>query len=298
MLPLTVMANLWRQSIELQEQYWRQSLDFWTRGLPSLLAMVPRHSLRTDLPLSGSDTESAQPAGAWPLPGFTFGAAHMPWPRMKSASDLVRRSDARQSAETSPLESPPPAVNPPAPQPPAEAPPVVDPPRPAPPQETPPTPPAPPPGDAPPLEAQTPAQAKGDDAAPAAVLAQPKPRRVARASATAVVALTPAIPAPRAKKIAPPEEATPAPEISWSKPGATPLQLEEPRGSADDLIALKGIGPRIQKVLNDLGIFHFAQIAAWSPEQTAWIERKLDFPGRVGRENWISQARARLSAQD
>ena len=42
--------------------------------------------------------------------------------------------------------------------------------------------------------------------------------------------------------------------------------------------------------LNELGIYTFADIAAWTPENVAWVEDYLSFPGRIEREGWIAQA--------
>ncbi|MBA4228447.1 MAG: hypothetical protein C0456_17705 [Hyphomonas sp.] len=72
---------------------------------------------------------------------------------------------------------------------------------------------------------------------------------------------------------------------------ARPLALERPvEGAPDDLTLIGGIGPRIQEVLNSLGIYHFDQIADWSPENIAWIDDYLHFNGRVKREGWVEQA--------
>lgn len=73
---------------------------------------------------------------------------------------------------------------------------------------------------------------------------------------------------------------------------ARPDALEKPRGGrGDDLTEIQGVGPRIQDALNGLGIFHFDQVAAWSPENEAWIDDYLNFAGRVARERWVEQAR-------
>ena len=47
--------------------------------------------------------------------------------------------------------------------------------------------------------------------------------------------------------------------------------------------------------LHRLGIFHFSQIAAWTPEEAEWVGSYLAFPGRIEREGWIGQAKAVLS---
>ncbi|MGI9418849.1 MAG: trypsin-like peptidase domain-containing protein [Geminicoccaceae bacterium] len=75
------------------------------------------------------------------------------------------------------------------------------------------------------------------------------------------------------------------PEVNAEeRPAGTP-----PRG-ADDLKRIKGVGPRIEDLLNDRGIFHFHQIAAWNEDDIADIEGALRFSGRILRDDWIGQA--------
>ena len=74
-----------------------------------------------------------------------------------------------------------------------------------------------------------------------------------------------------------------------------PETLTSPKGKADDLTRIKGIGPKLSARLNELGIYHFKQIAGWSEPEALWVDEFLSFKGRVARENWISQARV-LSA--
>ncbi len=79
---------------------------------------------------------------------------------------------------------------------------------------------------------------------------------------------------------------------------ARPAGLDSPRGgTADDLKRIKGIGKVNEKKLNDLGIWHFDQIAAWTDAETAWVGAYLDFPDRIEREDWVGQART-LAAGD
>jgi len=64
-----------------------------------------------------------------------------------------------------------------------------------------------------------------------------------------------------------------------------PAGLVEARdGKADELTLIKGIGPKIEDTLNTLGIFHFDQIAAWSPAEKDWVTGYLKFKGRSDRE--------------
>ncbi|MBK8198603.1 MAG: hypothetical protein IPK75_09550 [Acidobacteria bacterium] len=70
-----------------------------------------------------------------------------------------------------------------------------------------------------------------------------------------------------------------------------PVALERPvEGAAADLTLIGGIGPKIQDVLNSLGIYHFDQIADWTPENVAWVDDYLSFSGRITREGWVEQA--------
>jgi predicted flap endonuclease-1-like 5' DNA nuclease len=77
--------------------------------------------------------------------------------------------------------------------------------------------------------------------------------------------------------------------------GVQPEQIAKPDDGGDDLTAITGIGPRIGEVLNELGIFRYAQIASWLPEHETWIENHLSFKGRVSRENWVEQAKALMA---
>lgn len=74
--------------------------------------------------------------------------------------------------------------------------------------------------------------------------------------------------------------------------------LPGPNGEADDLTRIKGIGPKLSARLAELGVFHFAQIAGWTPEQLALVDSELGtFQGRPERDQWQSQA-ALLAAGD
>ena len=69
-------------------------------------------------------------------------------------------------------------------------------------------------------------------------------------------------------------------------------------GDADDLQQIKGIGPKIAGLLNELGLRQFAQIAAWSATDVDWVNERLKFKGRIEREEWIPQAKTLLAARD
>ena len=59
----------------------------------------------------------------------------------------------------------------------------------------------------------------------------------------------------------------------------------------DNLQLIKGVGATLEKVLNDIGIYKFEQIASWTPEQSAQVDEIIAFPGRIEREKWVSQCK-------
>ncbi|EAQ12092.1 NADH dehydrogenase subunit E [Maritimibacter alkaliphilus HTCC2654] len=95
-------------------------------------------------------------------------------------------------------------------------------------------------------------------------------------------------PAMTAGSDAPGATGTPA-----SGPGTKPRAMKAPRKSgADDLKAIKGVGPKLETMLNGMGFYHYDQIAKWSGEEIAWVDQNLEgFKGRVSRDNWVDQAK-------
>ena len=83
-----------------------------------------------------------------------------------------------------------------------------------------------------------------------------------------------------------PDIAGPTPENAIRRP----MGIDAPEGAADDLTQIKGIGPKLSQTLNELGIYHFRQIAGWEDAEAQWVDDYLSFKGRVEREQWIEQA--------
>ncbi|TIQ20649.1 MAG: NADH-ubiquinone dehydrogenase [Mesorhizobium sp.] len=84
--------------------------------------------------------------------------------------------------------------------------------------------------------------------------------------------------------------------------GLMPEDFKQPKGmdrpaNPADLKAISGIGPKLEQVLNGLGIWTYGQIAAWTPEEVAWVDDYLSFKGRIGRDNWLGQAAALAEAK-
>jgi NADH-quinone oxidoreductase subunit E len=61
----------------------------------------------------------------------------------------------------------------------------------------------------------------------------------------------------------------------------------------DDLKLIVGVGPVLERMLRNLGIHNFRQIARWSAHDIAEFDARLpEFPGRIVRDQWVTQARA------
>ena len=64
----------------------------------------------------------------------------------------------------------------------------------------------------------------------------------------------------------------------------------------DDLAAMKGIGPMIERQLNQIGIYTFQQLANLNADDIEIIsDAVVLYPGRVAREQWVEQAKERLN---
>jgi NADH-quinone oxidoreductase subunit E len=83
-------------------------------------------------------------------------------------------------------------------------------------------------------------------------------------------------------------------------PGKKPRTMKAPRkAGADDLKKIRGVGPKLEALLNDMGFYHFDQIAKWTDEEVAWVDQNLDgFKGRAGRDNWVEQAKSLAAGED
>lgn len=126
------------------------------------------------------------------------------------------------------------------------------------------------------------------------------------ASAPVTKPATKPAPKPKAKPAAKPKaKAKPAPKVEptpdydkdgvleGENEGTRPAGLSAARGGkADNLKEIKGVGPKLEKMLNEMGFYHFDQIAGWSADEVAWVNANLKgFKGRVTRDDWIAQAK-------
>ncbi|MCD2181476.1 NADH-quinone oxidoreductase subunit E [Rhizobium sp. GN54] len=70
-----------------------------------------------------------------------------------------------------------------------------------------------------------------------------------------------------------------------------PSGIERP-ATPDDLKLISGVGPKIEGILHELGIFTFAQVAGWKKAEREWVDGYLNFKGRIERDDWVKQAKA------
>jgi large subunit ribosomal protein L21 len=134
-------------------------------------------------------------------------------------------------------------------------------------------------------------------AAMAAIVAKPakaakveKPEKVAKAEkpAKAAKAEKPAA-KPKAEKAAKAAKVeAPAAEAQGTRPAN--LLTEARDGQPDNLKLISGVGPKLESLLNENGVYHFDQIIAWGADEIAYMNDKLSFKGRIERDDWIAQA--------
>ncbi len=119
------------------------------------------------------------------------------------------------------------------------------------------------------------------DAAPAAKVTPP-PLGAAMAGVGEAVAIG-------AQDVVEEAAAQPAPE---APPLPAPAPAPAPAPVGDDLSRIKGLGPKLQKLLPELGLSTFAQIAALTEADLAELDTKLGaFAGRPAKDNWVEQAK-------
>ena len=118
-------------------------------------------------------------------------------------------------------------------------------------------------------------------------------------------AAKPAAAAKPAKPVASAKTAKPAAELAET---ATPAEavgtrpanlLDKARDDApDDLKRISGVGPKLETMLHDNGVYHFDQIAAWTADEVAYMDDRLSFKGRIDRDGWIDQASTLASEKE
>ena len=87
------------------------------------------------------------------------------------------------------------------------------------------------------------------------------------------------------------------PKAPKRKASAAPAPATNPKTTkaVDDLKAIAGVGPKLERVLNQLGITTYAHVAALGQKEIASLEDQLGFKGRITRDDWIGQAKALIA---
>ena len=131
--------------------------------------------------------------------------------------------------------------------------------------------------------------AEAAKAAAAAIAAAPPAAATPPAPVAAVAPSAPAADGGKKGRAAP--AATPAKSATADEAEAPALLAKARSGKGDDLKLIWGVGPKLEKLLNTLGVWHFDQIAAWTPKELAWVDSRLEgFKGRAVRDAWIEQS--------
>jgi predicted flap endonuclease-1-like 5' DNA nuclease len=138
-----------------------------------------------------------------------------------------------------------------------------------------------------------------DDAvavADAPVVAPPVTAQTAAVAPSAAFVSQP-VPAAAPPKAAPATRPKPAAAKPAKAKADGPERLSGPRnGRADNLKEIEGIGPALEKLCNEMGFYHFDQIASWSDADVVWVDANMkNFKGRIVRDRWIAQARLIVS---
>jgi|CXWL01.1.fsa_nt_gi predicted flap endonuclease-1-like 5' DNA nuclease len=89
------------------------------------------------------------------------------------------------------------------------------------------------------------------------------------------------------------ETSAPAPAIAPPRADAAkpPILPAARNGGPDDLTLIEDVSVLQQTTLYSIGVFHFDQIAAWTPANVAWVDQYLRLRGRIDDEEWLEQAR-------
>ncbi|MFK7901861.1 MAG: aquaporin [Nitratireductor sp.] len=93
-----------------------------------------------------------------------------------------------------------------------------------------------------------------------------------------------------AKPKAAPKKASTTTKAKDAAPKTSGALFEAPSGASDDLKLISGIGPVLEKRLNDFGVTKFSQVAAFSKSDIKTLDDALSFAGRIDRDNWVGQA--------
>ncbi len=128
-------------------------------------------------------------------------------------------------------------------------------------------------------------------ARPEPVVATPVALAAAEPIAPPPAPVMEAFPAPAVVAVAEPAPVRTMPVAPLAAVALTALGIPAAVGNPDDLLQLKGVGPKLNALLNSLGVFRFDQIAAWGAAEIGKVDGHLgSFKGRIVRDGWVEQA--------
>jgi NADH-quinone oxidoreductase subunit E len=125
---------------------------------------------------------------------------------------------------------------------------------------------------------------------PSPVKTAEAPVALAKAETRAVASATPEkVP----ERVAASKKAIAAKKAPAARADGKPELLKKPKSSkGDDLKLIWGVGPKLEKMLNTMGVWHFDQIASWTKSEIKWVDERLEgFKGRAERDEWVRQAK-------
>jgi small subunit ribosomal protein S2 len=67
--------------------------------------------------------------------------------------------------------------------------------------------------------------------------------------------------------------------------------IETSGEGADDISLINGVTPALKRKLEAEGVTGYRQVAELTPERIAELDQKLKLKGRIGREEWVDQAK-------
>ncbi|KAB7616289.1 NADH:quinone oxidoreductase [Amylibacter sp. SFDW26] len=130
---------------------------------------------------------------------------------------------------------------------------------------------------------------------PAAKKAAPAKKTAAKSTSTAKTK-TAAAKKPVAAKAAPKAKAAAKPAAA-KKASPAKFYTKAP-AKVDDLKLISGVGPKLEKTLNDIGVYKYEQVAVWKKADIKKVDDQLKFKGRIERDNWMKQAKVLAKGGD
>lgn len=130
------------------------------------------------------------------------------------------------------------------------------------------------------------------------VLTKAKPKKsVAKKSSAGVKAVAVAATAVAVASVVKPKAKVKTPtKVAPKSKDARPPKIKKP-AKPDDLKLISGVGPKLEGILNGLGIYKFEQVSKWKKAERDWVDGYLKFKGRIDRDNWVAQAKKLAKAK-